>query len=306
MHTGKHGDKPIAAAGAILAAMALLGLIDNTVSVIARDLGLWQFHLIRALMAVALMGFLSMLGLVRLKPNRNWAVALRGGFTALSMLIYFGCLAFLPIGQVAAGLFTAPIWVMLISARFLGKPIGVARILAVGIGFGGVLLVLNPFGGGFDWVAMVPLSAGFFYAIGSIATRQWCEGESTFSMLLYFFLSLGLFGAVGLSVLTLWPQQVPAGAAGFILRGLVWPTPMGWALTVLQAVGSIAGVGLIIRGYQLGEASYVAIYEYSLLFFAAGWSWLLWGQQLKPLAALGIVLILVSGAIIAIRSRRQR
>ncbi len=298
-------DRPIAAAGAILTAMALLGLIDNTVSVIARDIGLWQFHLFRAVIAVAMIGGLAGLGHVRIRPQRRWAVAIRGGFTAVSMLIYFGCLAFLSIGQVAAGLFTAPIWVMLISALFLGKSIGRWRILAALVGFAGVMLVLNPFGGGLDWVALVPLSAGVFYAIGSIATRQWCTGESTFSMLLYFFLSLGLFGAIGLAVLTLWPQVVPAGAEGFILRGPVWPTPLAWGLTVTQAVGSIVGVGLIIKGYQLGEASFVAIYEYALLIFAAGWSWLLWGQGLSATAALGMALIILSGAIIAIRSHRQ-
>jgi len=298
-------ERPFAAAVATLASMALLGLIDNLVQLIARDIGLWQFHLMRAVLAVAIILFLAVIGMVRIRPIRHWAVLVRGGFTGLSMLIYFGCLAFLPIGQVAAGLFTSPIWVMLISAMFLGKAIGLWRVIAALIGFCGVLIVLDPFRGGFDGLALVPVFAGFFYAIGGIATRQWCEGESTFSMLLYFFLSLGVFGLIGVIVLLIWPQSAPMGAEGFILRGIIWhPSWMSLGLTVVQAVGSIVGVGLIIRGYQLGEVSHVAIFEYSLLIFAAGWSWLLWGQVPQAQAVIGIALIILSGAVISIRSHR--
>lgn len=297
-------DKPIAALGAILAAMFLLGFIDNTVAHIAADIGLWQFHFMRAVIAVALMVGLAAAGVVRLGALRLWAVMLRGGVTGIAMLIYFGSLAFMPIGQVAAGLFTSPIWVMLISAGLFGKPIGLWRILAAAVGFLGVLLVLDPFDGGLGWTALAPVCAGFFYAVAAIATRQWCSGESTFSMLLYFFLSLGIFGALGLVALGLWPQDVPAGAEGFLLRGWVSPSAASLGLTLLQAVGSMVAVGLIFKGYQLGEASYVSIYEYSLLAFAALWSWFLWGEALGAKAAFGIALIIVSGAIIAIRSRR--
>ncbi|MCK8463054.1 DMT family transporter [Aliiroseovarius sp. S1339] len=297
------GNRTFAAAGAICLAMFLLGFFDNFVALIARDLGLWQFHLMRAIMAVGILGLLSWIGRAHLTPMRRWAVMVRGGFAALAMLIYFGCLAFLPIGQVAAGLFTAPIWILLVGALFLGQPVGLTRISAALVGFAGVLIVLNPFADGLDPVAIVPLAAGFFYAIGGIATRQWCEGESAMSMLLYFFLALGLFGLVGCVALMIWPQSVPAGAEGFILRGLVWPTPQAWGLTVMQAVGSLIAVGLVFKGYQLADAAQVGIYEYLLLPFVAGWSFVLFGDPVSLRSVLGMVLIIVSGAIISLRSR---
>ncbi|SEW25211.1 EamA-like transporter family protein [Aliiroseovarius sediminilitoris] len=297
------GNRTLTAAGTICLAMLLLGFFDNFVVLIARDLGLWQFHLMRAIMAVGILVLLSWVGRARLNPIRRWAVTIRGGFAALAMLIYFGSLAFLPIGQVAAGLFTAPLWVLLIGALFLGEPVGLTRISAAVIGFAGVLIVLDPFANGLDPVALVPMTAGFFYAIGGIATRQWCEGESALSMLLYFFLALGLFGLIGSVVMTLWVHEVPAGAEGFILRGVVWPTPIGWGLTVMQAVGSLVAVGLIFKGYQMGDAAQVAIYEYLLLPFAAGWGLVLFGDPVPARAIFGMVLIIASGAIISLRSR---
>lgn len=297
-------DNPMAAAGVVFAAMFLLGLIDNAVAVIARDTGLWQFHAMRGVLATAILGAMSALGYARLRPNRLWAVALRGGFTGLSMLIYFGCLGFMSVSQVAAGLFTAPIWVMLIGALFLGQKVGPTRIAAALLGFGGVLLVLQPFQDGLDPVALVPMASGFFYAIGALATRQWCEGESTLSMLLFFFLWLGLFGLIGTAWFTFVPAEVPAGPDGFLLRGLVWPGATSWALLGVQVVGSMVAVGMLFRGYQLGDAAQVAIFEYSLLIFAAFWGYLMFGQTLGPMAVLGMGLIVASGAVISLRTKQ--
>lgn len=296
-------DNPMAAAGVVLTAMFLLGVIDNAVAVIARDTGLWQFHAMRAVGASVILGGLSLAGLIRIRPKRLWAVSLRGGFTSLSMLLYFGSLAFMPVGQVAAGLFTAPIWVMLIGVLFLGQSVGPTRLLAAGLGFAGVLMVLEPLKGGLDPVALIPMIAGLFYAIGGLATRQWCEGESTFSMLLFFFLWLGLFGVIGMTVLTLFPVTVPEGPDGFLVRGLSWPGATSWALIGVQIVGSIVAVGLLFRGYQLGDAAQVAIFEYSLLITAAFWGWIMFGQTLSATAVLGMVLIAASGAVISLRSR---
>lgn len=296
-------DRPLAAAGFVFAAMFFLGFFDNLIRQIAPELGLWQFHLMRSIMAFGVFALIALSGRAQLRPNRAWAVMLRGGLAALAMLFYFGGLGFLPVGQVASGLFTAPIWVMLIAAMFLGKPIGMVRLGAAVVGFIGVVIVLDPFSDGIRLAVVVPMAAGFFYALGAIATRQWCEDESAMSMLAAFFLCLGVFGAFGAGVMTFWSHEVPSGADGFILRGVVWPSSWALFITFLQAVGSIIGVGLLFRGYQLGDPAQVAIYEYSLLGFAAAWSFILYGDRLGPGAVVGMVLIVVSGVVITLRSR---
>ena len=57
-----------------------------------------------------------------------------GRCMGLAMLIYFGALAFLPVALVAAGLFTAPIFVLLIPRFAYGQPIGPVQVLAVAVG----------------------------------------------------------------------------------------------------------------------------------------------------------------------------
>ena len=73
--------------------------------------------------------------------------------------------------------------------------------------------------------------------------------------------------------------------------------------TVVQAVGSILGVGLLTRGYQLADASFVSVFEYTLLGFVSAWAWILRGEALDALSLAGLCLIALSGIVIALRGR---
>jgi drug/metabolite transporter (DMT)-like permease len=297
-------NRTLTAAAMVLVYAFLIGFTDNWVRVIAADGGLWQFHATRMVMAVLLLLVMAPVLGLKLWPRRPRAVIARSLIHAVAMVAYFGCLAFLSVAEVAAGLFTAPIFVLLLSRFVYGHPIGPFRIAAVVIGFVGVMMVLGLGPGTQVTPAMVlPIVAGVFYALGNLATREWCEGERAESLLLGFFLGLGFFGLIGMAVLAVWQPAVPDGQAGFVLRGPVWPTGPFLFWTFVQAVGSLMGVGLMIRAYQTAEASRVAVFEYAILPMSAMWTWAIWGEGISWTAGLGIVLIFVAGLIIAARTR---
>jgi drug/metabolite transporter (DMT)-like permease len=295
--------QPTRAALAMVSAMALLGVIDNYIPHLAEQIGLWQFHFGRTLIAVPLIIGLSLLGLGQLAPKRLWAVALRSALIAIAMLFYFSAIALTSIAQALAGLFTSPIFILLISALVLRHRIGIWRILAVTVGFCGILFVLQPDPNDFDIIVLLPMAGGFFYAIGSITTRTLCAEESTVAMLMGNMVALGLSGIAGLVVLGLFPMEVATGSDGFVTRGWVWPMWQAMPWVVLQAVGSVAGVFLIIKAYQLGEPSYVSVFEYSIMIFGPLFAWVAFGQQITHWQIVGIALIAVAGGIIAVRSK---
>ena len=295
-------DRLYAAAAAILGYAVLIGFTDNYVRVIAAEGGLWQFHLMRSCMAAVMFGLAALPFGLRLKPRNLRAVVLRSLIHAAAMLIYFGCLAFLTVAQVAAGLFTAPIFVLLMSRFIFGHALGPVRIFAVALGFLGVVFVLTP--GSEEplgWASILPVAAGALYALGNLATREWCAGESAATLTLGFFLALGVAGALGLGVLALFPLPVADGADGFIARGWVWPSGTFWFWTFVQALGSMIAVGLMVRGYQLADASRVSVLEYVILPVSALWGWILWSEVVGALAVLGMAMIFAAGALIALR-----
>jgi drug/metabolite transporter (DMT)-like permease len=293
-------NRTLAAAGAVLIYASVIAFTDNYVRVIAADAGLWQFHATRTAMAVVLLALLAVpLGL-RLRPRRFGAVFARSAIHGAAMLIYFGALAFLPVAQVAAGLFTAPIFVLLIQRFGYGQPIRGLQMLAVAVGFAGVVMVLGPEAmSGASFAALLPVIAGALYAMGNIATREWCAGETAEAMVAGFFGMLGVLGLIGMAVLTMAPLAVPAGAEGFLQRGPVWPTGTFLWWTFVQAAGSLLGVAMIIKAYQIAEASRVSVFEYVILPASAAWGFALWGEQLTWLAVSGMALIALAGVMIA-------
>ncbi|MDG1280597.1 MAG: DMT family transporter [Pseudorhodobacter sp.] len=302
----KTPEQTLAASAYVLGFALIIGFTDNFVRLMAEETGLWQFHAIRSVMVLILVLAAGRIWGFALRP-RNWLrVAARSALHGTALLIYFGALGFMPVAQVAAGLFTAPIFVLLIAWLWQGQPIGPVRIVAVGLGFAGVLLVLGPEAmRGASLAALLPILAGFLYAVGNVATREWCAGESAATLALGFFVALGVMGFAGLAVLTIWPTEAAPGAAGFIQRGWVTPSALFLGVTLLQAVGSLVGVSLLVRAYQIAEASRVSVFEYLNLPAAAMWGWLLWSEVLPPLALLGMALIAGAGALIALRARQS-
>lgn len=296
-------NRTLVAGSLVLGYAAIIGLTDNLVRPLAAEIGLWQFHATRSVFALALLGLGARLMGLTLRPVRPGAVALRSLLLGGAIMIYFGSLAFMPVAGAAAGLFTAPIFTLLIVRLCFGTPIGRFRVAAVIVGFAGVLLVLDPSPARSGLIALMPVAAGILYALGNIATRRWCADETPETLLAGFFVALGLMGAIGMAALAVLQPAVPQGAAGFVLRPPTGLSPSILAQILLQAAGALAGVAMLTRAYQIAEVSRVAIFEYAMLPMAAAWSWVLWGQSASAAELAGMALIVASGLIIALRGR---
>jgi drug/metabolite transporter (DMT)-like permease len=296
--------RPVLGVGLVAVSMTLIGYIDNYIKVIAAEAGLWQFHFTRGVLICLMLVVLSAVTGWRIWP-RDWrAVGLRSLFFSTSMVLYFGAAGMIPIAQAGAGLFTSPIFVLVISAGFLGVRIGIWRVLAVALGFSGVLLILKPGGDGISIAAALPVVAGLFYALSGIATRRWCGAETTWALLLGVFGALTLWGLVGLIWFTLFPAPPDwATAAPFFTSGWVRPSETFLFWVGVQAVGSLIAVAMLTRGYQLVDVTFAAVGEYWFLIAAGFWGWVLWRDLPDGQAVLGAAAIVAAGVIIVLRSR---
>lgn len=295
-------NNPRGSARSMVIAMAMIGLIDNYVSIIAEYSSLWQFFALRTVMAVPFIALLSLFGFGSMKVKSLWRVGVRGALLALGMLFYFGALGFMSISLALAGLFTAPLFVLLISVFLLKQRIGPRRIMAVALGFIGILVVIGPNFQDLGLSLIMPVIGGFLYACGSLATRELCEGEENFAMLWVMFTIQAIIGLIGMALVALFDPVAPAGGEGFLLRGWVWPMGPATLWIIVQAFGSVIAVSFLIRAYQLAEASHATVFEYTVFVFGPLFAWLLFGETLGLQEALGIVLIASAGLIIAFRS----
>jgi drug/metabolite transporter (DMT)-like permease len=266
--------------------------------------GLWQFHFLRAAIALGVLAPVAWIADAGLRPRRPGRVLLRSMLNSLAMVIYFGCLGFLPIAQVVAGLFTAPLFVVLFSVLLFRERVGSWRVGAVAVGFVGILFALGVSAEDLSPLVLLPVLAGALYGLGNLVTRVWCAEEGTLALLSSFFGMMLLWGALGCLVLWLWPLPAPKAAAGWATRGWVAPEGVFLLMILVQGVGSLLGVGLSIRAYQIASATVVAVFENTLLVCGTLWAVVLWREVPGSVEALGLVLVTLAGVLIALREPR--
>jgi len=289
----------IAAAGLALAASAILSFIDNFVASVSQEAGLWQFQVFRTLFAVPFLVAAARIAKVSIRPVNMRRLIGRSLTVSVGLLIYFASLGALPVAQAGAGLFSAPLWVALLSVILFKQRIGAGGAFAVVLGFAGALMLLQPDIQSLTALSLLPLAAGLFYGYGMMLTRHFCADENPITLALGIFLTIGAVGLIMMLVVTLWPGE------SFISSPWANPSARFLWLTLFQAVGAVIAVSIIAQAYRIGNPAFVAVFEYSFLIFASLWAFLLWGTATNALAWAGIVTILVSGLLMAKSSKRK-
>jgi drug/metabolite transporter (DMT)-like permease len=284
----------------IVGGMALIAVSDNLVGQVAREIGLWQFHVLRSglVLPVALALAWAAGRFARLWPHAPGAVALRTAFSTLSLLMYFAALPAVGIAQAAAGLFTSPIWVALVSALAFGERVGPRRLVGAGVGFAGVCLVLGVGAAPVRPMAAVAVAAGLMWGLSVIWTRRYCLGESAAALAVWQFVAFLGAGLAGLAALP-WLGTALAGVEGAGFATLPWRVPGRETLGLVAFIGlaGIVATACLARGYMSGPPSIVALFDFSFLFWAPFFAWVLWAETVTPRIGLGMALILVAGAL---------
>lgn len=283
-----------------LVASAILSFIDNFVGRVAEEAAIWQFQVVRALIAVPLLLVFGRATGQKVRPVKLRKTALRSLTVSAGLLIYFAALGVLPVAQAGAGLFSAPIWVLLFSALLFSVRITLLQVVAILAGFTGVLMLLQPDPETLSMLSLLPLAAGLFYGLGMLLTPYLCAEESPVALAIGIFIAIGSISAVMLIYFSLFPVVQPT----FLTGGWVPPTPRFVWLTAFQAVGAVIAVTCIAEAYRIGTPAYVAVFEYSFLIFASLWAFMLWGLVTNALAMFGIAVILVSGTALTLWQSR--
>lgn len=180
-----------------------------------------------------------------------------------------------------------PLIVAALSGPVLGEKVGWRRWSAIGIGFVGVMIILQPGYGVFDPVALVPLAAATMFALYALMTRYVGRRDGTATS----FFWTGTVGAVAVSLVGMWfwePMTAPD-----------W----GWMLTL--CLTGVLGHWLLIRCYEVAEASAIQPFAYSQLVFAATVGILVFGETLRANVAFGVVIIVGAGLFTLWRERQQ-
>jgi drug/metabolite transporter (DMT)-like permease len=221
----------------------------------------------------------------------------RGFAGTMAMGLGFAGLALLPLPEVTAIGYAAPLLTVVFAAMFLGEQVRAFRLIAVVVGLAGVLIVLSPRLGAFGSEsdaegvratlgAIVVLGGAVFNALAQVFVRKLVATERTSTIVFYFSLT-----ASGLALLTL-----PFG----------WVVPAAGDAALLILAGLLGGVGQIFltASYREADASVVAPFEYVSILFALAIGFAVFDEVPTPTMLAGAGIVIAAGIAIIWRERQ--
>lgn len=218
----------------------------------------------------------------------------RGLMGTLAMGFGFAGLGYLPLPEVTAIGYAAPILTVIFAAMFLGEEVRLFRISAVALGMVGVLIVVYPrltvisdSAAGYTeaFGALVVLAGALFASLAQVFVRKLVQVEKTATIVFWFSVT-----ATCLSLMTL-------------PFGWVWPTPFEAAL--LTGAGLMGGVGqiLLTSSYREADASVIAPFDYASMIFALLIGWFVFSEVPTWTMLAGAALVVAAGIAIILRER---
>ena len=303
------GDNPLNATGLLLLGVLVLALQDSMIKYISPQTSFWQIQSIRAFGNLALIISLAIAaGGLKLLVPQNWLpVYLRGTMLALCMFFFFAGAPFLSVAQMAAGLYTYPLFVSLLAGPVLGEHIGSWRITALIFGAGGALLILNPFASNFSTVQIMPIIGGFFYACNILILRRNCRSENPLALTFAVAIIFIVCSLLGITILNFFPPSIVI-VTTMPFVAISWPELRMTLLFLILFCSflNLTGNICLARAYQTAESSWLAPLDFTYLLFAAIWGRLLFGHWPTSQSLAGMVMIATAGMVIAWREGRRQ
>ena len=213
------------------------------------------------------------------------------GYTA-----YFLAFPAMPLADVVALYFTAPLFVVALSRPFLGERQSASRWIAVLIGFGGALIVAQPGVGGLGWAALLPIAAAIGYGLGQLMARRYGDTmnatELSFHQNWVYLVGALLFAFI-VSPIASTPDG--GGTMAFLLRPWELPDPRDAILLGLTGPIAVGGTILLTKAYREAPPGAVTPLEYTALIWDALWGLLLFSEVPDATTIIGALVIIGSG-----------
>jgi drug/metabolite transporter (DMT)-like permease len=217
----------------------------------------------------------------------RWSL-FRALFELCATLFFLTGLSLLPIAVASTLGFSSPIFLALLAAVVLKEKVGLERWLIILIGFGGVLLITNPFAAGASWAVIFPIVCAFFVALRDIAIR-YVPNDLPSTQVAFTNAWVVMIGGGLYSIYQGWGEAD--------LQWYLWFIALGIAL--------YSGYLCLIIGSRLGELSFIGPFKYISILLALLYGYLIWEETPTLTMLAGAAIIVISGIILLSSEKRR-
>jgi drug/metabolite transporter (DMT)-like permease len=274
--------------GLMCAALAIFSVLDATAKWASQHMhpiqAVWARYLVSVLLVTALLNPLSRPGVMSTRaPGLQ---SLRSMMLLLSTVLNFFALQFLQLAEAITIIFATPLLIALLSGPLLGEWPGPRRMVAIGVGFLGVLVVMRPGTGSLHPAALLSMAGVVCYAFYNLTTRKLASIDSSETTMVY----SGMAGVLLITPLMPWFWTTPT-------------SPALWGAMVLMGACGAFGHWLIIGAHRRAPASVLAPFIYTQLIWMLILGWLVFGQWPDTWTLAGGSIVVASGLYLLYRER---
>jgi drug/metabolite transporter (DMT)-like permease len=289
--------RPLAVA-AIVAATCLTNLQDTLIKGISGSYPFHEMQSVRCGVAVIALSIYAAVvrGGVWLPKTLLVPVVLRGAALALASALYYLCASGMPLPGAVALYFTMPLMVAVLAGPLLGEHVPLTRWLVIGVGLAGILIMVRPGTDSFSPAAIFGIMAALCYTAGNLITRRIGPAITTlqiafWSGVMYLAVALVLAAIFGTGAF----EWRGSSSFAYLTGGWVMPRAADLAFFAVLGVSTAVLMGLYTVAYRLAEASFVAPFEYSAMFWAVLFGWVLLGGWPGNNLLAGAAVIIAAG-----------
>lgn len=271
----------------------LIALLAAMVRYLSAEISIEQILFFRNFLGlIALLPLILRSGISELKTNNIMGHVTRGLIGVTAMYCYFWTLAHIPLTEAFLVKLSAPLFMPIFAYLWLKEPAHRLNLVALFVGFGGVIVILSPNLGedaDANWPVIaiwIGLLGAVLMALSKIAIRSMAAGETSQRIVFYYALISTLITLPG-AVIN-W-QPVPTAAWGWLI-----------ALGVIASAGQLA----LTKGYRTAPTGAIAVYAYTAVIYGALLGWLFWDEIPLWTTWLGAALI-ISAGLINLRSKEN-
>lgn len=286
-------DKPFMGMLCKVIAMLMFAIMFAAVRWLGPHFPIGEIVFFRSLLGLPVIVLAAVLsgGLHLLATKRVDSHALRSFAGVISMFCNFTAYTLLPLADVTAIGFAAPLFIVVLAAVFLRERVHIYRWSAVVIGFIGVLVIVGPearMASGATIGVMFALTSAALAAVAMIFLRRMSAHEHSTAIAFYFMLT--------------------AAACSLFTLPLGWNLPTGGEAWILLGCGLSGGVGQLFLSlsYRYGEASLLAPFDYTAMIWAVALGYFVFGELPMANVWFGAVIVIAAGLLILWREHRLK
>lgn len=231
-------------------------------------------------------------------PRTGWRIVLtrrpgvqfiRSCVLIASTFLFFSAIKFVPIAQAASISFTAPLIVAILAGPMLGEKITLARVMALFVGFAGVLVVIRPGADVFQWASVLIVGSASCYAVYQVLTRRVAGFDAPETSAIY----SALVGSILMSAVVPFSWKTPESLTDVLL---------------LASLGVFGGTGhyCVARAMTYAPANFISPFQYWQMVGSVTVGYLMFSEIPDLFTWVGAALIISAGLYIGIMGQARR